>query len=188
MTTSRKFLTRSLVEIPARWYGQKRVGHVRVIVIHTAECREVKNAARAVANYFASTKRKASAHITVDNKEAVRSLQDNKIAWAAPGCNFDGLHLELVGTANQSKTDWKDAYSENVLNLAAKVVAEWCYIHSIPAIKLNQMQLLSGRRGIVGHVDVSKAYKKSTHFDPGTNFPWESFIKKVENELAVIKS
>jgi N-acetyl-anhydromuramyl-L-alanine amidase AmpD len=172
-----------LTKIPARWYGHNRASRVRVIVIHTTESPERDNAARAVANFFKHNPNKTSAHIVVDNKEAIRCVEDNKAAWAAPGCNFDGLHLELIGTARQTRTNWNDKFSQDMLDIAAEVSADWCMLYGIPVTKLLVAQLIGGKRGFVGHIDVSKAYKLSNHFDPGPNFPWKSFLKKVENEL-----
>ncbi len=153
-------LTLSLPEITARWYGQSRGAPVRVIGIHTTECNEANKAAIAVAKFFTRlpSNRKASAHIVVDNKEAIRCVPDNKPAWAAPGCNFDGLHLELVGRANQTMPQWEDSYSQNVLKLGAKIVADWSQRFNIPVVKLTVPQLKAGKRGIVGHVDISRAY------------------------------
>ncbi len=39
--------------------------------------------------------------------------------------------------------------------------------------------LVAGRRGITGHVDVSRAFELSDHWDPGPGFPVESFLDTV---------
>ena len=39
--------------------------------------------------------------------------------------------------------------------------------------------LVAGRRGITGHVEVSRAFKRSDHWDPGPGFPIESFLDDV---------
>ena len=38
--------------------------------------------------------------------------------------------------------------------------------------------LVAGRRGITGHVEVSRAYR-SDHWDPGPGFPIERFLDDV---------
>jgi N-acetyl-anhydromuramyl-L-alanine amidase AmpD len=181
-------LSQRLVEIPSRWYGHHRSSHVRVIVIHSTESPEATNGARNVARYFQTAKKAVSAHVVVDNKQAIRCVADNKAAWTAPGTNIDGLQIELVGTAKQSKYQWKDKYSTDMLKLAAKIAADWCFLYNIPVVKLTVPQLIAGKRGFVGHVDVSKAYKKSDHYDPGPNFPWPEFLKLVENEINLRKA
>ena len=48
-----------------------------------------------------------------------------------------------------------------------------------PDPMLTADDLLAGRRGITGHAEVSKAYRKSDHWDPGPGFPVESFLDRV---------
>ena len=39
--------------------------------------------------------------------------------------------------------------------------------------------LRAGARGITGHADVSVAFRKSDHWDPGPAFPWAAFLRQV---------
>ncbi|MEV0996823.1 N-acetylmuramoyl-L-alanine amidase [Nonomuraea sp. NPDC050202] len=160
-----------------------RIAPIRVIVVHTMETGESSTVAENVAAYFARTSTKASAHLCVDNNSVVRCVADSDTAWAAPGCNSDGLQIELAGRAGQSKAQWADEYSKDLLDLAARQVAVWCDKHNIPARRLTRAQLRAGQRGIVGHADVSAVYKRSDHWDPGPNFPWDSFIAQVKHYL-----
>ncbi|MGW0485829.1 peptidoglycan recognition protein family protein [Nonomuraea sp. NPDC003214] len=169
--------------IRAANYTRGRYGGIRVIVIHTAETGESASAAEGIANYFARPATKASAHVCTDNNSSVRCVDDGDTAWAAPGCNSDGLQIELAGRAGQNRSQWDDAYSRALLRQAAKVVATWCKKHNIPVRKLTHAQLRAGHKGIVGHVDVSKVYKKSDHWDPGPSFPWDHFLQLVRDEL-----
>ncbi|WP_433513853.1 peptidoglycan recognition protein family protein [Nonomuraea sp. CA-143628] len=160
-----------------------RITPIRVIVVHTMETGESGNVAESVAAYFARPSTNASAHLCVDNNSVVRCVSDSDTAWAAPGCNSDALQIELAGRAGQNAAQWADEYSKNLLDLAARQVAAWCKTHSIPARRLTRAQLRAGQRGIVGHQDVSAVYKRSDHWDPGSNFPWTSFIAKVNHHL-----
>ncbi|MEU6712992.1 N-acetylmuramoyl-L-alanine amidase [Nonomuraea sp. NPDC046802] len=160
-----------------------RVAPIRVVVVHTMETGESGTVAENVAAYFAKKSTNASAHLCVDNNSVVRCVADSDTAWAAPGCNSDGLQIELAGRAGQSKAQWADVYSKDLLDLAARQVAGWCSKHNIPAKRLTRAQLRAGQRGIVGHADVSAVYKRSNHWDPGDNFPWASFIAQVNDYL-----
>ncbi|MEU4513140.1 peptidoglycan-binding domain-containing protein [Nonomuraea wenchangensis] len=160
-----------------------RIAPIRVIVVHTMETGESSNVAENVAAYFARPSTNASAHLCVDNNSVVRCVADSDTAWAAPGCNSDGLQIELAGRAGQSKAQWADAYSKDLLDLAAGQVARWCRTYNIPARRLTRAQLRAGQRGIVGHADVSAVYKRSDHWDPGDNFPWSSFLARVNHHL-----
>jgi hypothetical protein len=44
---------------------------------------------------------------------------------------------------------------------------------------LSADDLLAGRRGLSGHAQVSAAFRKSDHWDPGPGFPVESFLDRV---------
>jgi len=171
--------------VQAKWYGPGRTVPIRVIVIHDMEAPEGPMTAENVAHWFATmpASSKASAHVCVDNNSAVRCVADGDRAWHAPGANSDGLGIELAGYARQSRAEWLDQYSKGVLENAAKVVAGWCRKHSIPARKLSVAELKAGKKGIVGHIDVSKAYGQTNHYDPGPNFPWDYFLGRVNAHL-----
>lgn len=161
-------------------FHKGRLRPLRAIVIHTTESTESSTGAEGVAkNWFAKTEAKASAHWVVDNNSEVQCVDDADTAWAAPGLNSDGLQFELVGSARQSVVQWKDDFSKAMLDRAVKLVAAKCIEHSIPPVLLTVQQLKAGKKGIVTHNMVSKAYGKSTHTDPGPNFPLNDFVKRV---------
>lgn len=161
---------------------------VRVVVIHDAEFPEKPRAARGIAAYFATTDTEASAHLCIDDQEIVQCVHDRDVAWAAPGCNRDGLQIELAGYANQTPSEWRDAYSTAVINNAAKATAQYCLKFCIPPIWLTDQQLAHGMAGIVGHDQVSRVYKKSDHSDPGKNFDWRFFMSSVVAQYALRKA
>ncbi|MEU4703291.1 peptidoglycan recognition protein family protein [Nonomuraea dietziae] len=174
-----------MLTIPARHFHSGRAAAVRVIVVHTMESPEGATTAEDVARYFSRLPagRPASAHLCVDNNSTVRCVSDSNTAFAAPGANADGLHIELAGRAGQTSTQWEDAYSSALLDNAARNVATWCKKYNIPARRITRAQLRAGHKGICGHVDVSAVYRRSDHWDPGPNFPWDRFINRVRQHL-----
>jgi N-acetyl-anhydromuramyl-L-alanine amidase AmpD len=167
--------------IKAKWFTdiiQKR--KVRVIVIHTMEAPKKAETAENVAKYFQNVTKKASAHLCIDNDSIVQCVFDNDVAYAAPGVNSDGIQLELAGFANQTKADWSDAYNTLLLEKAANAAAQYCLKYDIPRVHLTNAELKNGKKGIIGHYQATEVYKKSTHTDPGKDFPWDFFIKRVE--------
>ncbi|MFE0648541.1 N-acetylmuramoyl-L-alanine amidase [Streptomyces sp. NPDC059534] len=172
--------------VQARWFGPGRTVPIRVIVVHDMEAPEGPKTAENVARWFSTlpASSKASAHVCVDNDSAVRCVADGDRAWHAPGANSDGLGIELAGYARQSRAEWLDQYSKGVLEQAARVVAGWCEKHKVPAVKLTAAELKAGKRGIVGHRDVSAAYGQTDHSDPGPNFPWDYFLARVNAQLS----
>jgi len=163
---------------------------MRLIVLHTMESQEKPNTAETVAAWFGGkTAPKSSAHVCVDTNSSVQIVDDGDIAWAAPGANNDGLHIEMAGTAAQTPAQWADTYSQGVLHQAAKIAAKWCIKYSIPARLLTPKQVADGKtKGICGHITVTKAFPKlGSHTDPGKNFPWDQMISLIADNMKEAK-
>lgn len=170
--------------IQARNFTKGRTHHIDLLVIHTMESPEKPDTAEAVAKWFAgSAAPQASAHYCIDNNSIVQCVKDTDVAWHAPGANHNGLGFEHAGRAAQSAADWSDDYSDQMLRLSAVLIAQKCTEYGIPAVFLREADLLAGRRGITGHAQVSKAFKLSTHTDPGANFPIERYLGYVKSHL-----
>lgn len=165
--------------IEAKHKGVKRTVRPRLVVIHTPIWKEVISGAEGLGQYFATMEdgRKASAHLGVDCDTIVQYVKDSIVAYAAPGANHDGLHIEIVGTHLQTTRQWRDSFSISALALAADATAQYCLKFNLPVLRLTDDQLARGLPGIVGHDQVSRVYKRSTHSDPGPNFPWDRFMR-----------
>lgn len=172
--------------------GVKR--KIRWIVIHDAECKEGPAAAEGLAAY-GKVATNGSWHYAVDENSITQSVRDNDVAHAAPPLNDEGLHIEIAGFANQTPEQWDDASSRATLDLAARLVAAKAREHGIPLVGfLTSEDLNPGGRGtgptadtpngITAHMAVSRAWKKSTHMDPGVSFPFDAFMAKVRSYAA----
>ena len=149
---------------------------IGVVVMHTMEIRERKDAAEICARWFASRVSRVSAHYCVDADTILQCVHEQDIAWHARGGNTSSIGVELAGFARQTRADWADAYSTAVLGGASGLVADVCRRRRIPVRWLDADDLAAGRRGITGHADVSRAFRKSDHWDPGPGFPVERFL------------
>lgn len=151
---------------------------VDLIVLHTMETPEGADTAESIARWFATqpSTTKTSAHLCIDSNSIVQCVYDNNVAYAAPGANHNGLQIELAGVARQTKEQWRDKYSLALLALAADACAQYAIKYEIPIIHLSDDQLKAGKRGFIGHDQASRVFKKSTHTDPGPNFPWFKFM------------
>lgn len=183
--------------VPAKWYTDlsgRAARIVRVVVIHDMEYPEKLTAAEDVARYFqnplSDTKQpvKASAHICVDPDSVVQCVHDHDIAYAAPGCNSDGIQIELAGYGRQTREQWLDEYSNGVLQKAGDAAAQYCLKYNLPPVHLTNYELQNKGRGIIGHYQASVVYKGSDHTDPGPQFPWDVFIGIVVDRVAVWKA
>jgi N-acetyl-anhydromuramyl-L-alanine amidase AmpD len=154
----------------------RRVG---TIVIHTMEISERSGAAAACAAWFADPVSQVSAHYCVDAETTIQCVREADVAWHARGGNTTSLGVELAGAAAQTAEEWADTYSAAVLRRAAVLVADLCRRHDVPARRVDAAGLRAGMRGITGHADVSIAFRKSDHWDPGPAFPWDTFLRRV---------
>lgn len=169
--------------IQARNYTKGRETRIDVVVLHTMEAPEKPDTAEAIARYFATTTRDASAHYCVDSNSIVQCVRDEDVAWAAPGANSDGIQIEHAGYARQTRGDWEDDFSKGMLELSARLAAEKCREYRIPVVWLYPADLRAGRRGITSHDNVSKAFGRSTHYDPGKGFPVQRYLRMVARHL-----
>lgn len=154
------------------------------IVIHCTVSPCEEGGARKTAAYFNSPSAGGSAHYIVDPGEVVQDVYDGVIAWhAPPNPNSIGIELTdaLISEAWDQKNAarWKDDRHQRMLTRAADLVAQLALAYDVPIVKLSSADLLAGKHGICGHVDVSQAWHQSTHWDPGTAFPWEDFMSMV---------
>lgn len=171
--------------IQARNYtkGPRTKGPIKLIVIHDMEAPETKDTAENVARWFASpTAPQASAHYCCDADSTVQCVKDSDIAWHAPGANAQGIGIEIAGYAKQKRADWLDDYSQQMLKTQViPLVARLCRAYQIPAVWLTPEQVAAGKRGICGHIDVTRAFPgKGTHTDPGDGFPRDILIAGVK--------
>jgi N-acetyl-anhydromuramyl-L-alanine amidase AmpD/peptidoglycan hydrolase-like protein with peptidoglycan-binding domain len=157
---------------------------IRHIVIHTAEMAEKPTGAEALGAWVSGPSApQASWHYAVDNDSVVQCLDDKYIAWHAPGANRSGIGIEHVGYAKQGPAEWEDDFSVAQLQLSAQLTATLCQKWGIPARFVDAEGLKRGEAGITTHDAVSRAFKKSTHYDPGNHFPMELYMRMVRHFL-----
>jgi N-acetyl-anhydromuramyl-L-alanine amidase AmpD len=159
----------------------------RGIVLHCTDGCEGLRADEDCAAMFARAPepgREKSAHLIIDANSCTRCVSDEFTAYhARHNGNMYGIGIELCGRADQTRAQWFDALSLPMLNIAARVCAELCQQHGIPAVVVNDRGLLAGERGITTHHFVSAAWKQSDHYDPGPGFPLGSFVAAVAAAL-----
>ena len=156
---------------------------IDLIVIHTMEMAEKGDTAEHCALWFKNPAAKVSAHYCVDSDSIVQCVRDQDIGWHAPGANHDGIGIEHAGYAKQTGRDWSDAYSTAMLDRSAGLVADLCRKYAIPVTWLYAADLRAGKRGITTHKAVSDAFKRGSHWDPGTGFPVERYLALVRAKL-----
>lgn len=168
--------------IEAKNYTRVVRSDVRWIMMHTMEASEKPSTAEAVAKWFASSNApRASAHYCVDSDNIIRCVPEESVGWGCGGANKFSVHYELAGYAKQSSEDWADNFSTKMLQIAAEYAAKTATRWKIPVEKIGPTDMRAGQPGFCGHVDGTKAFAKSDHYDPGKNFPWEKFLDMVKS-------
>lgn len=177
---------------PAKWHGPAENKPIRRIVIHATVSPCERGGARNIAAFFRAGSSKASAHYVVDPGEVVQVVWDSLVGYHAPP-NEGSIGVELcdampTGGGVEIHLDrWHDDDHQAMLQRAARLVAGLCLFYNIPIRKLTSGDLLDNERGICGHVDVSRAWHQTSHWDPGTGFPWIAFIDMVEAAAVTLR-
>jgi N-acetyl-anhydromuramyl-L-alanine amidase AmpD len=156
---------------------------IDVVVIHSMEMDETATTAERCAAWFQNPSAKVSAHYCVDSDSVVQCVREQDVAWHAPGANSDGIGIEHAGRAAQTTADWLDEYGRAMLALSAELVAGICGRYRIPVTWLQPADLLAGKRGLTSHNNVSQAFKRGSHWDPGPGFPVERYLRLVSTQL-----
>lgn len=174
--------------VQAKAYGTGRDGRsIKYSVIHyTAGSERSTSAEDGAANDQRRTDG-VSTHYFHDQNSTVQCvLLANRANAAFHRGNRLGIQHELCGTI-QTREQWLDAASLATIDRAAFQVARDHRRFGIPIRRLTPAQVRAcwydgAPGGICGHVDVTNAYPEDggTHTDPGTAFPWDVFMDRVQ--------
>lgn len=175
---------------PHRGGVDTRSGPTLWIVIHTSEpgtAAESDTMAESLARFIATPGtydsngnpvNVASYHLVTDTDKLLRFMDDSKRANGASGANDRGLHICFPGQAAQTREQWLDPITNQYMDRAAEAVADWHVKYGIPLVKIGPADLVAGRSGVCGHVDVHEAFHLTTHTDPGPGFPYDVLLAR----------
>jgi N-acetyl-anhydromuramyl-L-alanine amidase AmpD len=168
------------VGLPKSYTSGRKSGQPSVIVIHTTEGSEGDDSAENGAAYDRRRTDGTSTHYFVDSNSIVQEVEHKDESHAARSKGNDiGIHVEICGRAGQTDAQWNDEDSAATLENVARLIVAIRKIGSFPLTRLSPADLRAGKRGICGHVDITNAFKESTHTDPGVKFPWSWLFKRV---------
>ncbi len=181
-------LAHTIPFVPSRFYGAKARVHVELVVLHCMQGPEASTRAERCADYMSTlpiSEGMKSAHYYIDSDSVIQGVRDHHIAYGAPGANHNGLHFEHAGYARQNAAEWLDDFGRRMLHLSAQLCARKCQEREIPIRFLRATDLIAPRpRGITTHHEVSLAFGKSDHHDPGPGFPIGWYLAQVRAAMA----
>lgn len=177
--------------IPAKYRGGKQTPTLSVI--HSTVGPTKAGSARAIARYGQNPSSPSSWHYAIDAAEVIQSVYDHTVAYHC-GFNPDSLGYEMCDQPSRlSAIRWLGADHKAMLDRTARTVARNHAAYGIPVRYLTDAQLrawnANGRKakdgGIATHDQMSRVFKRSTHWDPG-KWPTKKFlalVKKYHAEL-----
>jgi hypothetical protein len=174
------------------------------IVIHSAVCPCEPGWARKIAKYFMTQAAGGSAQYCVDPEETIQSAWDSLICWHAPPnpgsigvemCDFPGpVPNDPPGSARfkaaRRAWRWTKPRQQQMLHRTARLTAQLCLAYDVPIRWQSPAQLRKNegqKQGITSHVNVSKAFGQSTHWDPGF-WPRRRFMRLVKKYAREIEA
>lgn len=186
--------------IPKRHSGQNNKPP-EIVVIHSAVMQCEPGAARKLGAWNRDGTTGGSWHYATDPDETIQCSYDRFVCHAAPP-NPRKLHIEMAdwpgpvpgdkpGTARYKALRrvwrWRNPQQIKMLKRTAKLTAQLCLAYDLPVKYLSVAEVRAGGKGITGHVNVSKAFGQSVHWDPGF-WPRRRFMRLVRKYAQEIRN
>lgn len=153
--------------------GHRKKTDIRYVVIHCTEGPTAKSAAE----YFTKISSGGSTNLVLDDKICYKTLEDLLVPWGAPPLNTYGFHIEQAGYVEWSKEEW--LLHTNTIKRCAYKTALRCHWYNIPTVFLSVQDLKDGKFGITSHNNISLAFHKTDHTDPGKHYPYDFYMEQV---------
>lgn len=172
--------------IPAKYSGDRQTP--RTIVMHSAVASCASGSARAVAHYFQTITRKASAHYVVDPTETIQCVGDHVEAFHC-GHNRDSIGVEMCEFPSKTNlARWLTKPHRQMRRRTVNLVARLCLAYEIPPHWVGPKGLRAGRHGITTHNAIRLAFPGvTTHWDPGVWYR-RAFMRAVRARIAEIEA
>lgn len=146
----------------------------------------------AIGREFAQRSALKSAHYVADPGGIIQCIGDHSVAEATGSLtsSMGTVHIELcdalvsVAWDHKHAARWNDDNHTRMLHRASRLTARLALAYNIPIVKIDNAR----HKGFLGHIDINNTFHDSTHFDPGPEFPWHSFIEQVREQASKIEA
>lgn len=171
------------VEVHPERYGTARSLPPLWVVLHTSEGPEGEGAAEGLAQYMrqpgdrptsSGGRYGSSYHAVADTGlRVIPCVEDDRVAYSAPGSNREGLHICIPGKARQTRMEWLSGSTRAAITTVAAFLLDTRDRYGIPVERLTAAEVYSRTRGYCDHSTIRDAFGKTTHYDVGPHFPWD---------------
>jgi hypothetical protein len=172
---------------PAAWVASpnynSRAAAISAVTIH-----DIEGSYAGAISWFQNTSSQVSAHYVVRSSDGAITqmvLESNR-AWHVGSENDYTVGIEHEGYANQ--TGW---YTTAMYNSSAALVADICSSNGIAPLRTGFWPWMSTTYysqsaipGTCAKVKGHQHYPNQTHTDPGPNWNWDFFYKKINTQPA----
>ena len=156
------------------------------IVLHTMEAPCVTGMAQRCAHNMQGWARADSAHYACDPANVIQMVREQDIAWhcrsdSTGTVNRNSIGVEHAGYTLGNPTDWlHDPHAQGMMDLSAQLVADLCRRYHVPIVHLTVAQIQAGERGIIAHVDATRAFNVPGGHVDGSTWPWDQYLPVVQ--------
>lgn len=178
---------------PDRYGAVKTQGDDLWFVLHTTEGSEGDNSAEGLAAMLARPGDRpngrggfygSSYHAITDTDRIIPAVPYTRVAYSAGGGNARGRHLVIPGSAGQTRAQWLDPVSRAYIAQAAAWAVDqgvgWLFrTHRLTVAEVQTQRL----HGLCDHDTISKAFRKSDHWDVGPHFPWDVLYADIAGHI-----
>ena len=157
--------------MPSPNYSSRNGATVTGIAIHSAEG---PLTAVALGNYFDQASSQVSSHAGADDGQVIAYVDPKFEAWTIRNGNPWTDNIEMCAFAAWTRAQW--LAHPGMLQQTANWVAARCHARNIPPRQISATDIAAGRRtGYFAHWDYTRGTGDGTHWDVGSNFPWDVF-------------
>ena len=158
---------------------------IRRVVVHSAVMPCQPGRARQLGQMNSSGSTGGSWHYSVDPDATFQCSYDSYVCWHAPP-NSHSIGIEMADWPSKTPGRWLKSNQGKMLDRTARLVAQLCLAYDLPLVWLSVADLRAGKKGITVHANVSKAFRQSSHWDPGA-FPRYRFMRLVRKHAAQLR-
>jgi hypothetical protein len=163
-------------------HGVHKTTRNALAVLHTSEGGELTSSAEALSRFMETPRsgtNLASYNVVFDTDQVIPAVPYDVVPYAAGGGNAIGVHGCFPGRAGQTREQWLDDISFDMIGQAARWLLDVHEELGIPLVRITWQQVQNGASGICDHFDISRAFKKSNHTDVGAGFPWDVLFDEI---------